>query len=234
MVPSSTVPAFPSLTKTIVGMRIAALRNQGSTADRPGRWPGAPDEELWFGRPFDPADAVFDRRAPLEVEIGSGKARFLVASARACPAHDFLGIERSLSYYRLCRERVDRASLSNARVLRADGRIFVETALAPASVRAFHVYFPDPWPKKKQKKRRLLDGIFLELLASRLEPGGHAPHRDRSSRTTARSSGPLLETVGAFERVDVGEPAVHAPDPLRAQVPRAGPADLAVRRAARP
>jgi len=180
-------------------MKIAALRNQGSTADRPGRWPGAPDEELWFGRPFDPRDA-FGRRAPLEVEIGSGKARFLVASARACPAHDFLGIERSLSYYRLCRERVDRAALPNARVVRADGRMFVETALAPAGVRAFHIYFPDPWPKKKQKKRRLLDGVFLELLASRLEPGGTlriaTDHPDYGAQL-----GPLLETVGAFERV---------------------------------
>ncbi len=198
--PFSTVPAFPSLTKTIVGMKIAALQNQGSTANRPGRWPGAPDEELWFGRAFDP-EAAFARRAPLEVEIGSGKARFLVASARACPAHDFLGLERSLSYYRLCRARVERAGLGNVRILRADGKIFVETALAPASVRAFHIYFPDPWPKKKQKKRRLLDGIFLELLASRLEAGGTlriaTDHPDYGAQL-----GPLLDTVEAFERLE--------------------------------
>jgi tRNA (guanine-N7-)-methyltransferase len=180
-------------------MTIAALRNQGSTANRPGRWPGAPDEELWFGRPFDPA-AVFSRRAPLEVEIGSGKARFLIASARACPTNDFLGVERSLSYYRLCRERVARAGLANASVVRSDGRIFVETALCPSSVRAFHVYFPDPWPKKRQRKRRLLDGVFLELLATRLEPGGTlriaTDHPDYGARL-----GPLLETVPALERV---------------------------------
>ena len=198
--PSSTVPAFPSLTKTIVGMKIAALRNQGSTAGSPGRWPGAPDEELWFGRPFDP-EAFFARLAPLEVEIGSGKARFLLASARGCPAHDYLGIERSLSYYRLCRERIERTGLGNARVVRADGRMFVETALAPASVHAFHIYFPDPWPKKKQRKRRLLDGVFLDLLASRLAPGGTVriatDHPDYGA-----GLGSLLETVEGLERLE--------------------------------
>jgi tRNA (guanine-N7-)-methyltransferase len=181
-------------------MKIAALSNQGSTANSPGRWPGAPDEELWFGRLFEP-EVSFGRRAPLEVEIGSGKARFLVTSARACAAHDFLGIERSLSYYRLCRERVERTGLGNIRVVRADGRMFVETALAPGSVHAFHVYFPDPWPKKKQRKRRLLDGVFLDLLASRLEPGGTVriatDHPDYGAEL-----GSLLETVDRLERLE--------------------------------
>jgi tRNA (guanine-N7-)-methyltransferase len=88
----------------------------------------------------------------------------------------------------------------NARVVRGDGRIFVETALAPGSVRAFHVYFPDPWPKKKQKKRRLLDGVFLELVAARLEPLGTlriaTDHPDYGA-----GLGPLLDTVRAFERL---------------------------------
>ncbi len=174
--------------------------NQGSTAIRAGRWPGSPDEELWFGRPFD-AKSFFGRRAPLEVEIGSGKARFLIASAQASPDRDYLGIERSLSYYRLCRERLARTTLPNARIVRSDGRLFVESALAPASVAAFHIYFPDPWPKKKQKKRRLLDGIFLELLAARLEPRGTlriaTDHPDYG-----RSLGPLLETVPSLERIE--------------------------------
>ena len=145
--------------------------------------------------------SFFGRRAPLEVEIGSGKARFLIASAQASPDRDYLGIERSLSYYRLCRERLARAKLPNARIVRSDGRLFVESALAPASVAAFHIYFPDPWPKKKQKKRRLLDGIFLELLAARLEPGGTlriaTDHPDYG-----RSLGPLLETVPSLERIE--------------------------------
>jgi tRNA (guanine-N7-)-methyltransferase len=147
------------------------------------------------------AESVFGRVAPLEIEIGSGKARFLIESARAHPERNFLGIERSLAYYRICRERVARSGLANARVLRSDGRIFVETSLAPASVRAFHIYFPDPWPKKKQKKRRLLDGIFLELAASRLEPGGllriATDHSDYGA-----GLGSLVQTVPSLERLD--------------------------------
>ena len=176
-----------------------SLRNQGSTAGPSGRWPGAPDEELWYGRPFD-ARTAFGRRAPLEVEIGSGKARFLIAAARANGAHDFLGVERALAYYRMCRDRVDRAALPNARVVRADGRLFLETALTPSSVRAFHVYFPDPWPKKKQRKRRLLDGVFLELVAARLEPAGTLRIATDHPGYGA-ALGPLLETVPSLERL---------------------------------
>ena len=158
-----------------------------------------PDEILFAGRTFDPRQ-FFERDAPLEIEIGSGKARFLVAAARANPAHDFLGLERALSYYRVCRERVARCGLANARVLRADGRLFLQS-LSPGSVHAFHVYFPDPWPKKKQQKRRFLDAVALDLVASRLEPGGtlriatdHAGY-GRSIRSS-------LESVEALERLD--------------------------------
>ncbi len=167
----------------------------------------APDEERLFTiGSFDPA-AAFGRSAPLEVEIGSGKARFLIEAARANPAHDFLGLERSLSYYRLCRARLARAALDNARILRADASLFVR-ALPPASVRSFHVYFPDPWPKKKQKKRRLLDGVFLEVLARALQPGGllriQTDHPDYGA-----TLGPLLESVPGLERLDWA--AVPAP-----------------------
>jgi tRNA (guanine-N7-)-methyltransferase len=124
----------------------------------------------------------------------------LIQAGRANPAHDFVGIERSLAYYRTCRDRVTRASLPNVRILRADGRTFVETALAPRSVHALHIYFPDPWPKKRQKKRRLIDGVFLELVASRLEAGGllriATDHPDYGS-----GLGSLLQTVPAFERL---------------------------------
>ena len=162
--------------------------------------------------------SFFGRRAPLEVEIGSGKARFLIASAQASPDRR---LSRDRAVARLTTASaasVSRArGLANARIVRADGRLFVESALAPASVAAFHIYFPDPWPKKKQKKRRLLDGIFLELLAARLEPGGTLriatdhPDYGRLARPSARNgSGPRADRPGR-----ACPPRPHA---LRAQV----------------
>ncbi len=163
------------------------------------RLPGSSDEALWSGASFD-ARAEFGRDAPLEVELGSGKARFLIEAARSDPGHDFLGLELSLAYYRVCRDRVGRAGLANARVLRADARRFVEVALGPGSVHAFHVYFPDPWPKKRQRKRRLIDGRALEVLASRLEPEGVLRiATDHSDYATVIGS--ALETVPSLERL---------------------------------
>ena len=166
---------------------------------RRGRFPVSADEQLWAGE-FS-SEALFGRRAPLEIEVGSGKARFLLEAAAREPAHDFLGLELSLAYYRICRERLARAGLPNARVLRADARRFTEAALAPASVHAFHVYFPDPWPKKRQRKRRLFDAVSLEIFASRLRPGGilriATDHADYGSRLA-----PLLATFGSLESLE--------------------------------
>jgi tRNA (guanine-N7-)-methyltransferase len=184
------------------------MPDDGDEVSQPSSFAQSEDEKLWSGRVAVPR-GLFSRSAPLEVEIGSGKARFLMEAARANPAHDFLGLERSLSYYRICRDRLARSGLENARVVRADGRLYAE-ALAPGSVRAFHVYFPDPWPKKKQRKRRLLDGVMLETLAARLEPGGIlrivTDHRGYGTAIE-----PLLESVPDFERLDWN--ALPAPPP---------------------
>jgi len=179
-----------------------------------GRWPSSADEQI-FPNVLWNAVAQFGRTAPLEVEIGSGKARFLIEAASREPTRDFLGLELSLAYYRICRDRVARAGLSNIRVVRADGRRFVEASLAPSSVSAFHIYFPDPWPKKRQRKRRLLDGVFLETLASRLVPGGlvriATDHADYVSGVD-----PILETVGGLERLDWD--ALPAPPPTHYEI----------------
>jgi tRNA (guanine-N7-)-methyltransferase len=98
------------------------------------------------------------------------------------------------------RDRVSRSGLANARLLRADARTFVDGCVPPGSVSAFHVYFPDPWPKKKQRKRRLLDGVFLEVLAAKLQPGGlvriATDHPGYAEELT-----PLLQTVPSLEEL---------------------------------
>ena len=203
----------PSRRGSADSSRVSRLRDTRTTCD--GALASHPPSRsrrtraLWSGRDSGLSRDLFARAAPLEVEIGSGKARFLIEAARANPAHDFLGSSASLSYYRICRDRVARSGLENVRVLRADGRLFAE-ALAPGSVRAFHVYFPDPWPKKKQRKRRLLDGVTLEILADAARARRNPPdrHRPPGYGTTIE---PLLESVPAFERL--AWDALPAPPP---------------------
>ncbi|HEU5248696.1 MAG TPA: hypothetical protein VFW15_01795 [Thermoanaerobaculia bacterium] len=186
-------------------MRIPEVRHArtGEAREEGGnrlRFPVTPDEQLWSRRPLF-AEELFGRRAPLEIELGTGKAKFLIEAAQQRPEHDFLGVERALSYYRFSRRRLERWGIGNARIVRADGRLFVTGCVAPGSVRAFHVYFPDPWPKKRQRKRRLLDAVFLETLAARLEPGGHlriaTDHPDYAEDLRI-----LLQTVPVLEELD--------------------------------
>jgi len=125
------------------------------------RLPLSPDEEFVHGHlPLSrifPADAS---EIPLEIEFGTGKGLFLIESGRRHPDRRFLGVERSLSYYRIARDRIARAALPRVRVIRADGSEIVDL-LPDGATAAFHAYFLDPWPKKKQRKRRLLGPRFL-------------------------------------------------------------------------
>ena len=110
--------------------------------------------------------------APLEVEIGPGKDDFVVRAAAASPETCFLAVER-------LRERVDklcgklkRARVGNVRVWFGEARAAVARLLGPGQVRAFYIHFPDPWPKRRHAKHRLLQPDFVALLADRLAPGG--------------------------------------------------------------
>jgi len=115
---------------------------------------------------------IFGRSGPVHVEVGSGKGAFLVTQAEAQPEVDFLGIEWASKYYRYVVDRIGRRGLSNVRMLRADAPVFLRDHVAPGSVDCFHVYFPDPWPKKRHHRRRFLQASNLEILIDRLKPGG--------------------------------------------------------------
>src|SRR3989304_7655881 len=122
-------------------------------------------------RPWD-ASLLFGRRAPLEVEVGSGKGLFLRSAAAARPQVDFLGIEIAVKYARFAAAMLAKRDLHNAIVVRADAlRIFTEL-LPDASLQGVHVYFPDPWWKKRHKKRRLMRQSFLHDVQRTLHGGG--------------------------------------------------------------
>ncbi|MEM9187358.1 MAG: tRNA (guanosine(46)-N7)-methyltransferase TrmB [Planctomycetota bacterium] len=122
-------------------------------------------------RPWD-REALFGRAAPLEVEVGSGKGLFLETAAAANPERDYFGIEVSASYARHCAARLAKRSLPNGRVLAGDGLWFFREVLPGMCVAAVHVYFPDPWWKKRHHKRRVLNEPFLNDVARVLKPGG--------------------------------------------------------------
>lgn len=129
-----------------------------------------------FVLPFTeaPLDAgrVFGRRAPLVVEIGFGMGQATAAIAAARPQDDFLGIEVHEPGVGALLQRIDEGRLANLRIVQHDAVAVLESMIAPGSLAGVHVYFPDPWPKKRHWKRRLIQPPFVALLASRLAPDG--------------------------------------------------------------
>jgi tRNA (guanine-N7-)-methyltransferase len=118
--------------------------------------------------------AVFGRRGAVEIEIGAGRGHFLFAAVVTRPAHNFLAIEASTSRARwLAGEAVARG-LTNVRILRADAGCVVATLIPDASVDAYHIYFPDPWWKRRHHRRRLFTPAFAGALARTLRAGGAA------------------------------------------------------------
>lgn len=115
---------------------------------------------------------VFDREAPLGLELGFGNGAFLVAKARENPAINWVGVEVSwVSVQRLLR-RLDREGIANVRIVLGDGAYLLEHLFGPGAVREVFINHPDPWPKKRHHGRRLIHPRFVRILASRLEHGG--------------------------------------------------------------
>jgi len=118
------------------------------------------------------SQALFGRCAPLEVEVGSGKGLFLRSAAAAHPEVDYLGVEIARRYARFAAAQLAKRGLSNAKVLCGDAlRLFAEL-LPEESLAAVHIYFPDPWWKKRHKKRRVMREAFVRDVERTLQPGG--------------------------------------------------------------
>jgi tRNA (guanine-N7-)-methyltransferase len=120
---------------------------------------------------MDPA-RLFPLPQPLEVELGSGDGSFIVQWAKLNPGRNFLAVERLLGRLRKIERKGQRNALTNLRLLRMEAWYVLEYLLPLASVSAVHIYFPDPWPKRKHRKNRLINEAFAETAARALAAGG--------------------------------------------------------------
>ena len=115
---------------------------------------------------------LFPQPQPLEVELGCGDASFLVEYARRNPQTNFIGVERLLGRIQKLDKKGRRTGLTNTRGVRIESAYFLEYLLPPHSAAALHIYFPDPWPKKKHRRHRLINENFPSLARKTLSPGG--------------------------------------------------------------
>ncbi|MCE2949414.1 MAG: tRNA (guanosine(46)-N7)-methyltransferase TrmB [bacterium] len=122
--------------------------------------------------PLDPA-SIYGRNAPLIVEIGFGMGEGTAQIAAAHPENDYLGIEVHNPGVGSLLDKIGRGGLSNVRIVQHDAVEVMRDMVRPDSLAGVHVFFPDPWHKKRHHKRRLLQAPFVALLASRIAPGGY-------------------------------------------------------------
>lgn len=115
---------------------------------------------------------VFGDANPVELEIGTGKAGFLLNRARAHPEINFLGIEWANEFFRYAVDRMRRWNVPNVRMLRTDASRFIREFCPRASLSVLHVYHPDPWPKRRHHRRRLFQPEWLAAASACLVPGG--------------------------------------------------------------
>lgn len=129
-----------------------------------------------FGIPFSPQpldlDRAFGRAAPKILEIGFGMGETTADIADRHPENDYLGVEVHSPGVGALLQRIDKLGLANVRVIQHDAVDVLEHMVPPRSLAGAHLFFPDPWPKKRHHKRRLIQPPFIALLASRLKPGG--------------------------------------------------------------
>ena len=116
--------------------------------------------------------AFFGNEHAVEIDVGSGRGLFLVTAGAAHPEINYLGIELDYKEGRRAARRLKKRETPNVRVLGGDVRVAFERFVRPGSVSAVHVYFPDPWWKRKHKRRRVFNDEFVGQLALVLKPGG--------------------------------------------------------------
>ena len=114
---------------------------------------------------------LFGNENPVEIEIGCGKGRFLLETSRQHPEINYIGVERALKYVQRAKERLQKGNAIGVFLIWSDAAYLVDRCIGDSTVEAYHVYFPDPWPKKRHRKRRLFrNEVWIRGLIRTLNP----------------------------------------------------------------
>jgi tRNA (guanine-N7-)-methyltransferase len=149
-------------------------------------------------RPID-WPTLFGNDNPVEMEIGTGKGTFLTEQARARPDVNFFGVEWAMWYWKYASDRLRRNHCTNARMIRAEALYFLREFVNDASIHVLHAYFPDPWPKTRHHKRRLVQEPFMKQVERILVSGGRlqlvTDHADYFEQMQAVVGASVLKVV---------------------------------------
>jgi tRNA (guanine-N7-)-methyltransferase len=142
---------------------------------------------------------LFGNDHPVIIEIGSGKGRFLVTTAMERPDLNLIGVEKALHYHRVIRERIVKRNLRNVRLINHDAFLVLRDMIPDASIAELHVYFPDPWPRKREQKRRIIRPEVLKEFRRVLVEGGVGTYVT-DHREYFEAAAPLIEAEFRSER----------------------------------
>ena len=158
-----------------------------------------------YGLPFtgEPLENPFGRKAPLVLEIGSGMGETTAAIAQARPDVDFIAVEVHGPGVGSLLNRIESEKLSNLKIVRHDAVEVLERMIPDGALAAIHLFFPDPWPKKRHHKRRLVQPEFAALAARKLAPGGTL-HAATDWADYAEHIDEVLSHESSLERTDAG------------------------------
>ncbi len=149
---------------------------------------------------------VFGNGNPVELEIGSGKGTFLTEQAKARPDVNFFGIEWARWFWRYASDRLRRHNCLNARTVRAEAAYFLTEFVPHASLSVLHIYFPDPWPKSRHHKRRLIQPKFVPLMRKALAVGGRLQIVTDHLGYWEENIEPTVRAATGFRVVDYNRP----------------------------
>jgi tRNA (guanine-N7-)-methyltransferase len=142
---------------------------------------------------------LFGNDHPVILEIGSGKGRFLISTALERPDLNLIGVEKSLHYHRVIRDRVLKRELENVRLINYDAFPVLQKMIPDATISEIHIYFPDPWPRKKEQKRRIIRPEVLAEMRRVLVEGGWGIYVT-DHREYFEIAAPLIESAFRSER----------------------------------